>query len=394
MKIMSRLYWDCSREGVSFFPVFCLIEKVKAAKYSLMNNRKHIILFLCALFSFFGMKAQVTVDAKLDSALMFIGQRMGILLEVSADKGKAVEMPHYDSLQNIVPGLEYVYSTPVDTEYVNDGKRMIIRSKYYVTSFDTAIYSIPPFRVKIGDKEFESNKLAMKVLTFDIDTTNVDKIFPIKDVMSPPFEWREWSTVFWLSVIAVILALILIYVAIRLKDNKPIIRRIKVKQRLAPHKAAMQKIEHIKEEKLTQSEDSKEYYTRLTDTLRQYIDERYGFNAMEMTTAEIIQHLSDVNDPEAIGELRELFETADLVKFAKYSTLINENDRNLVNAIEYINQTKQEETEQKPQPEEIVIVDKRSKTAKITLIICVTVAAVVLIAVVCYLLYRLNFLLV
>ena len=370
----------------------CFNDKLEENKFIMIIGKK-IFAVLCAFISVIGMQAQVTVDAKLDSAAIFIGQRIGIELEVSADKGKKVELPHYDSLQNVVPGLEYVCSTPVDTEYVNEGNRMILRSKYYLTSFDTAIYYIPPFKVNVGGKSYESKNLALKVFTFDIDTVHIDSICPIKDVMAPPFEWAEWRTVLWLSIIAVLIALILIYIAVRLKDNKPIIRRIRLKQHMAPHKAAMQKIEHIKEEKLSQSEDSKEYYTQLTDTLRLYIKERYGFNATEMTTAEIIQHLTDVNDPEAIAELRELFETADLVKFAKYVTLINENDRNLVSAIEYINQTKIEE-EQKPQPEEIVVVDKRSKTAKITLIISVAVAAAMLMAVVCYLVYRLNYLLV
>ncbi len=48
------------------------------------------------------------------------------------------------------------------------------------------------------------------------------------------------------------------------------------------------------------------------------------------------------HDRAAIEELKELFNTADLVKFAKYSTLINENDKNLVSAIEFINSTKVE----------------------------------------------------
>ena len=46
-----------------------------------------------------------------------------------------------------------------------------------------------------------------------------------------------------------------------------------------------------------------------------------------------------------IDELRDLFQTADLVKFAKYSTLINENDLNLVNAVSFIDQTKTQEKE-------------------------------------------------
>ena len=154
----------------------------------------------------------------------------------------------------------------------------------------------------------------------------------------------------------------------------------------------MRKIEQIKEEKIWQSEDSKEYYTQLTDTLRQYIKERYGFNALEMTSYEIIQKLQEVNDEDAVSELRELFQTADLVKFAKYSTLINENDRNLVSAIEYINQTKLEEPEQKPLPEVVVVEEKRSKIAKMILIGSVVVAGMVLLSVIFYIGYRIYML--
>ena len=355
---------------------------------------KRLILLVATCFILCGTKAQVTVEAKLDSAGIYIGKRMGITLEVSANAKSVVELPPYDSLQMIVPGVEFLSETPVDTEFVNDRKRMVLRKKYYVTSFDTALYNIPPMEVKVDGKVFKSKNLGMKVIIpFEVDTVHVDSIFGLKGEMEPPFVWEDWSLVLWLSILSVVITVMLIYVAVRLKDNKPIIKRIRTKKRLAPHKVAMQKIEEIKEDKLWQSEDSKEYYTQLTDTIRQYIKERYGFNALEMTSFEIITKLQEVNDEEAINELRELFQTADLVKFAKYSTMINENDRNLVTAIAYINQTKQEETEeQKAQPEEIVVVEPHSRMTKRLLIAGVVLAAVVLIGVVGYLCYRIYML--
>lgn len=63
---------------------------------------------------------------------------------------------------------------------------------------------------------------------------------------------------------------------------------------------------------------------------------------MEMTSAEIIEQLRQSGDQQMLDELKGLFATADLVKFAKYSTMINENDLNLVNAIHFIDVTKQE----------------------------------------------------
>ena len=251
---------------------------------------------------------------------------------------------------------------------------------------------MPEMNVKVDGKDYSSKRLALKVLTFEIDTLHGDSIYGIKEELAPPFDWAEWREVIWFCVLALLIGGLLGYVIYRLKTNKPIIRRIRNKKRQPPHKVAMQKIEQIKEEKMWQSEDSKEYYTQLTDTLRNYIKERYGFNAMEMTSDEIIQHLQEVNDEEAINELRELFQTADLVKFAKYSTLINENDRNLVSAIEYINQTKLEEPEQKPQPEVIVVEEKRSKIAKWTLIGSIIVAGLVLLGVLVFIGYRIYML--
>lgn len=354
--------------------------------------RNYTLLAICCLLTFAETKAQVTVDAKLDSAGIFIGQRMGLTLEVSADAGKNIELPEWDSLAQVVPGLEFVRAEKADTSFLNENKRIQLTRRYYFTSFDSALYLIPELEVRVDGKVYPSKKLSLKVLTFDVDTLHTDSIFGYKEVLAPPFDWAEWRVVIWMSVLALLIAGLLIYVIYRLKTNKPIIRRIRNKQRVAPHTAAMQKIEQIKDEKIWQSEDSKEYYTQLTDTLRNYIRERYGFNAMEMTSYEIIQRLHEVNDEEALGELRELFQTADLVKFAKYSTLINENDRNLVNAIEYINQTKQEEPEQKPQPEVVVVEERRSIIAKWTLIASIIIGGLVLLGVLIFVGYRISML--
>ncbi len=336
--------------------------------------------------------AQVTVEAKIDSTRIFIGQQVGLSLEVSADAGKNVEFARFDSLQQIIPGLEVVRSEKTDTQLLNDGKRMVLTKKYVVTSFDSALYYIPPMTVKVDGKEYKSKNLALKVVTFNVDTTKVDSIFGFKPEMKPQFSWDDWTPVIWMSVVFLLLLAALVYVFVRLVTNKPIMRRVRFRQHIAPHKLAMQKIERIKEDNLVQSGDSKEYYTQLTDTLRQYISQRFGFNAMELTSGEIIGRLEAEDDKEALGELKDLFQTADLVKFAKYSTLINENDRNLVAAIEYINQTKQEEAEKPAQPTEMIVEEDWSKMRKTVLIACIALFVIAIMVVLCFLVYRLYYL--
>ena len=203
--------------------------------------------------------------------------------------------------------------------------------------------------------------------------------------MKAPFAWEDWYGLISCSFLALPLLGLLIYLIVRIRDNKPIIRKIKVEPKLPPHQAAMKEIERIKIEKVWQKGRSKEYYTELTDALRTYIKDRFGFNALEMTSSEIIDKLLELKDKEAISDLKELFQTADLVKFAKHDPQMNENDANLINAIDFINETKQlEEENQKPQPTEITIIEKRSLRVKVMLICGIALLSAALIGVFIY----------
>lgn len=297
--------------------------------------------------------AQVTVEARIDSIEMFVGQQVHVSVKATAPSGAEVSFPAYQPQQMIAPGVEYVSATGVNVCGIDNG--MSEFSKVYtLTSFDSKLYYLPPFSVDVDGKAYKSKSLALKVLSVPVDTTNMEKFFGPKDVQDNPFSWNEngWSQTFWLSVFTLLLSIIGFYLYLRLRDNKPIIAPIRMVKRLLPHQKAMMEIERIKADKMVTSENQKEYYTKLTDTIRKYIEERYGFRAMEMTSREIIDRLTARQDENALGELKLLFETADLVKFAKYSTLINENDMNLVNAVDFINSTKTDEVvEEKAKPQ-------------------------------------------
>ena len=327
--------------------------------------------------------AQVSVEAKIDSLEMVIGQQTDVTVTVTAKEGDQVEFPNFKPLQQIIPGVEIVESGPMTTSGKSDGSCLFQRN-YTLTSFDGKLYYLPPFAVKVNGKEYKSKSLALKVLEIEVDTTNVDKFFGPKDVQDNPFSWQEWSVIFWLSLIMLEMISITYYLYLRLRDNKPIVAKIRIIKRLLPHQKAMKEIEAIKADKMVMSENQKEYYTKLTDTLRKYIEERYGFRAMEMTSSEIIDRLTETQDSQALDELRLLFNTADLVKFAKYSTLINENDMNLVNAIEFINKTKVEnqveEIVEKPQmTQEEVRSVKTRRTLKIIIVTLAVASAAILI---------------
>lgn len=316
--------------------------------------------------------SKVSVVAKIDTIEIFIGEQVEVTVATTADAKEIVEYPMFTRGQMLTEGIEVIAQNDSATIDLDGGLRRYTR-KYRITSFDDSLYYMPPFKVKVGDSIYGSKSLALKVLEFPVDTTDYTQFFGPKDAQDNPFRWSEWSLLYWLSFVIVVLLLVAYYLYLRLRDNKPIIKSFKIVKRLLPHQKAMKAIEQIKADKMVSAENPKEYYTKLTDTLRRYIDERYGFSAMEMTTSEIIERLMESQDEKALGELRTLFETADLVKFAKWSTLINENDMNLVNAIDFINRTKLETPPQeKPEAPQLTEEEQRSekKRTVLTTIIC------------------------
>lgn len=342
-------------------------------------DRKYLKVIVCVLLllaSIPGLKAQVTVDATIDSLQLLIGEQAKIKLQVSMDANHKLVLPRFNN-DTIVTGVEVVDVAKPDTQMLNDNKRWLITQEYTVTSFDSALYYLPPLEVLVDNKAYRSKALALKVYSIPVDTLHPDQFFGPKDIREVPLTWSDIAPLVYSVLLVILLGIVTAFLIIRFCNNKPIIKIIKIEPKLPPHQAAMKKIEEIKADKNMLREDPKQYYTELTEAIRTYIKDRFGFNAMEMTSAEIIDRLLEEKDKESIDDLKALFETADLVKFAKHAPLMNENDMNLVNAVDFINQTKvEEDPNAKKEPTEIRVEEKRSKEGRIMLIISIAITGI------------------
>lgn len=337
--------------------------------------------------------AKVQVESKVDSIQILIGEQAHLTLGVTMKRGDKLITPEFKPYEHITPGIEVLEISDADTAGLDDGSVRVTRT-YTITSFDENLYYLPPMKVSVNGKEYQSGSLALKVLTVPVDTLHPEQFFPPKDVQDNPFSWKEWRQPFLLSLLFIALLCVVVYLSVRLRDNKPIVKIPHIVKCLLPHQKAMKEIEKIKAERMTSSGNQKEYYTRLTETLRIYIEERFGFNAMDMTSSEIIARLQDAKDSTMTDELRELFMTADLVKFAKHSTLINENDANLVHAIEFINNTKQESAPDTGKAKPTVsVAERRGRRERAILRAVIAVCAVACVALMAFVAYRIYMLL-
>jgi hypothetical protein len=215
-----------------------------------------------------------------------------------------------------------------------------------------------------------------------VDTLHPEQFFGPKEIHAVPLTWDDVKALVGLIVLLLAMGTLATFLTVRYRNNKPIIRRVKVEPKLLPHQQALKEIEEIKANRTLQANDPKAYYTALTEALRRYMVERFGFDAMEMTSTEIIEHLQHT-DSQSISELKELFTTADLVKFAKHAPMMNENDMNLMNAMDFINRTKVEpDPNAKPEPTEITVEEKRSRQGKMALAGSIALVGVVIVVVI------------
>ena len=329
-----------------------------------------IFLFWLSLYPLSKISAQnVVVTAQVDSMMMWVGQQTGLRLSVTCDAGNKVVFPSYRD--TIVRGLEIIPPVTTDTQYVNNGQRMTLTRNYVVTCFDSALIYIPYMPVQVDGTEYQSNRLALAFMTYDIPEGQETQIFGPKENMKTPVRLYEAKGLLFYWFLAIMAIGLGVYLFIRFKDDKPIIRRIKIEPKVPAHLKALSEIEELRQSGGPHSEDAKGYYTRLTDILREYINERFGFNATEMTSYEILEHLEENRDKESLAQLRDLLSTSDMVKFAKFKPMLNENDRNLMSAMEFVNDTRIEVSEEdlKPKEEETIVEVKRSKGARIMLLV-------------------------
>ncbi len=148
-----------------------------------------------------------------------------------------------------------------------------------------------------------------------------------------------------------ILAALIVLLVRRMKGKEPVKLRREVI--VPPYVRALQSLDQLKKEKIWQKGRVKEYYIILSDTVRQYVQEQFGIDAMESTTGETLQKFRRFayDDTLLLEMLESLLNLSDLVKFAKEDPTPTENETNLNNAYLFVEKTRPAEVSMKSDEE-------------------------------------------
>ncbi|MCD7968739.1 MAG: hypothetical protein LUF87_00070 [Alistipes sp.] len=292
------------------------------------------------------------LEARFFPDTVMIGDTFRLNIDVTRDIVQVVGLPEFEDGM-IGDFFEIVTEHPEDTLSL-EGRRIRLRKSYTLQTFEDGILSIGWFPAIYLDKNIRDtiwsvDSLVLYVNTFEIDTLN-QTIHDIRGIRRAPVKFGEFGgyTLGGLLLLALIAVAVWYYIARR--RNLTMLGRPKVVD--PPHVAAIKALEVLHNQKLWQNNRHKQYYTGITDILREYLEQRYCVSAMEMTSDEILDSLQGFEVPGKIyGDLTEILRTADLVKFAKYVPDPETNETVYTQAYYFVEETKPFEIE-KPETEE------------------------------------------
>ena len=272
------------------------------------------LLYYTFLLAFPMLYAQ-EVKVETNTKNIKIGEQIQYKVSVETPADTPVSFPEG---QTFAP-LEMVKTRAADT--LRDGGKYRLVKEYYLTQFDEGKYTIPSQKIRINNKDYFTDSLLVEVHTVAIDTLKqpLYDIKPIQDVKKP-FTSYGWI----LTIIAAVLLLLIVAFVYSVFIRKKKFPFLQTQKKLPPFDRAIQDLKELQNSKYLIQSQHKEYYTRLTDIVKAYLEEEVYILAKESTTDELLTKINLLQEKgklnlnqETITHLKRVLQTADLVKFAK-----------------------------------------------------------------------------
>ena len=312
--------------------------KIKRAKRMLKTSTS--VCMILAILTLPGLAKAQSLTA--DTTAIAIGQQINLTLELGIDKGERAEWPLWND--TLTKSIEIINKSAIDSIVDAQSGKTSYRQQIVVTSFDTGFHVIPPLPFLVHRQgKTAPDLLKTEPLLITVSGVAVDMqagIRDIKPVMQAPYTLRDFLPWILLALGIALLALLGWFYYQSRKKKKPLIK-LTLRQPKPAHVLALEQLEALKSEQLWQKGQVKAYYSRLTDILREYFDARFGVNALEMTSDEIIMAMKDhLQDAQRLKDLVKILQLSDMAKFAKARPLDAENEMSFMLSAAIINSTK------------------------------------------------------
>ncbi len=172
-----------------------------------------------------------------------------------------------------------------------------------------------------------------------VDTASTE-IKDIAGILRQPYTFGEVAKVVGIVLGILLLIAAAVFVFLRIKKHQPLIT-LPQEPPLPPDTRALNALEVLRQQQWWQQGKVKEYHTELTDILRNYLEETYQIPSTEMTTDQTLDAFRGcpAYGEESYGQLRQILQTADMVKFAKSEPLPYQHDLSMTQAVAFVKAT-------------------------------------------------------
>ncbi|MDE7412142.1 MAG: hypothetical protein K2M94_08915 [Paramuribaculum sp.] len=304
---------------------------------------KHNILILSILtivcpVLLYGQSSRFTIKAYLDSAHLIMGRQTDIKIEVLGPVDSTSSVTSIDSMWK---KIELVSLGDVKITDMGNGQSQLTQN-VTVQAFEPGLYSVPAFMFIQGGDTVISSRPALKVLPVEADSLNgFENVVSVNDDNIPLIDLSAMSWIWWTILVIILLAVIGIIIYKYYKKGNIQLPLKSVAKPVPPYELAMIQLNQLKEEHLWERGADKLYHTKLTDILRTYLQGRFGLNAMEMTSSQILNALrTDGILPELYSRMNSVLSVADFVKFAKLKPTREENESSFNTVVKFVEDTK------------------------------------------------------
>lgn len=272
------------------------------------------LLYYTFLLAFPMLYAQ-EVKVETNTKNIKIGEQIQYKVSVETPADTPVSFPEG---QTFAP-LEMVKTRAADT--LRDGGKYRLVKEYYLTQFDEGKYTIPSQKIRINNKDYFTDSLLVEVHTVAIDTLK-QPLYDIKPIQEVKKSFTSYGWI--LTIIAAVLLLLIVAFVYFVFIRKKKFPFLQIQKKLPPFDRAIQDLKELQNSKYLIQSQHKEYYTRLTDIVKAYLEEEVHILAKESTTDELLTKINLLQEKgklnlnqETITNLKRVLQTADLVKFAK-----------------------------------------------------------------------------
>jgi|GEM_PF-803458 len=284
----------------------------QSIKYPLNPAALLLVLLFLMVGGTLTKAAETQVSISASNNLAFVGDKINLKIIVKTTHENVQEI----KVETEKRDFDLLDQQPTEKRQQTD--YMVFEKTLVIAFFTTGDFEIGPFTVQLikEDKIVESKKTnSIPVMVKSVlkeEDKDIKSLKGLIDIKGDP-----WYLLKYVIAALAVLGLI-VFLILRIRNRRKAAPAPPIPP-MSPLEELEFRLKELAEQKLIETGKLKLHFILLTQIIKCFLHRNYGFNAEDSTTGETLYYLTkEETDGLILDNMRFVFNTADLVKFAKF----------------------------------------------------------------------------